>query len=87
MSSEEIEAAFEKAFWKLEPGLSGENKELGAASLRSIALNYIQRKTPAPPRAMRAIDQLKKSDIVIAKPDKGSGVVVIRLCAPSESPP
>ena len=68
-----------KAFWKLEPGLSEENKELAAASLRSIALNYIERKTPAPPRAMlRAIGQLKKKDdIVITKPDKGSGVVVM----------
>jgi len=46
VSSKEIEAAFEKSFWKLEPGLNEENKELAAASLRSIALNYIERKTP-----------------------------------------
>jgi len=54
-------------------------KKTTAASLRLIALNYIERKTPALPRAMlRAIGQLKKkNDIVITKPDKGSGVVVM----------
>ena len=38
-----------------------------------------KRKTPAPPRAMlRAIGQLKKrNDIIITKPDEGSGVVVM----------
>ena len=51
---------------------------MAATSLRSIALNYIDRKTPAPPRAMlRAIGQLKKNDIIITKPDKGSGVLVM----------
>jgi len=42
-------------------------------------LNYVDRKTPAPPRAMlRAIGQLKKkNEIVITKLDKGSGVVVM----------
>ena len=77
--SKEIQAAFEKAFWKLEPELSEDNKELAAATLRSIALiNYTERKTPAPPRSMlRAIGQLiKRTDIVITKPDEGSGVVV-----------
>ena len=60
VSSKEIQAAFEKAFWKLEPELSEVNKELAAATLRSIALNYSERKTPAPPRSMlRAIGQLK----------------------------
>jgi len=79
VSSKEIEATFEKAFWKLELGLSKENKELAAASLRAIALNYIERKTLAPPRAMlRAIGQLKKkNDIIITKPDKESGVLVM----------
>ena len=48
-------------------------------TLRSIALNYIERKGPRPPKALvHSINQLKKrSDIVISKPDKGSGVVVM----------
>jgi len=37
-----IQASFEKADWKLEPKLSNENKKLEAATLRSIALNYIK---------------------------------------------
>ena len=71
--------AFEKAFWKLEPKLSEVNKELAAATLRSIALNYVKQKGPTPPKSMlRAIGQLKKNeDIIITRPDKGSGVVVM----------
>lgn len=74
-----IQATFEKAYWKLEPRLSEENKELAAATLRSIALNYVKQKGPTPPKTMlRAIGQLKKKeDIVITRPDKGSGVVVM----------
>ena len=73
-------------FCKLEPDLSEDNRdlsednrELAATTLRSTALNYIERKTPAPPRAMlRAIGQLKKrNDLIITKPDKGSGVVIM----------
>ena len=58
ISLREIQATFEeKAYWKLEPKLSSDNKELGAARLRSIALNYSKRKGPAPPNAMlRAIN-------------------------------
>ena len=78
-SPREILATFEKAYWKLEPKLSSNDKELAAATLRSIALNYSERKDPTPPKAMlRAIGQLKKrDDIVVTKPDKGSGVVVM----------
>ena len=56
-----------------------ENKELAAATLHSIALNYIKRKGPTPPKSMlRAIDQLKKRDnTVITRPDKGSRVVIL----------
>ena len=74
ISPREIQATFEKAYWKLEPKLSSDYKELAAATLRSIALNYSERKRPAPPKAMlRAISQLKKrNDIVVTKPDKGS---------------
>ena len=79
VSPMEIQATFEKAYWKLEPKLSEENRELAAATLRSIALNYIKRKGPTPPKSMlRAIGQLKKrDDIVITRPDKGSGVVIL----------
>lgn len=68
-----------KAYWQLEPTLCDDKKELAAATLRSIALNYIEHKGPRPPKAlMRSINQLKKrDDIVIRKPDKGSGVVVM----------
>ena len=45
----------------------------------SIALNYIQRSSPNPPKALvKALNGLKKrDDIFITKPDKGSGVVVM----------
>ena len=40
----EIKANFEKAYWKVEPLLEDPNdKELASSTLRSIALNYIQR--------------------------------------------
>jgi len=52
VSPMEIQATFEKAYWKLEPKLSDENKELAAATLRSIALNYIKRKGPTPPKSI-----------------------------------
>ena len=47
--------------------------------LKSIALNYIQRKDSKPPKLLKkAIKSLKKrNDIIITKPDKGSGVVVM----------
>ena len=79
ISSMDIQASFEKAFWQLEPSLSDDKKELAAATLRSIALNYIECKAPKPPKALqRAIEQLKRrDDIVITKPDKGTGVVVM----------
>ena len=79
ISAIDIHATFEKAFWKLEPILSEDKKELAAATLRSIALNYTKRKGPKPPKPLvRSIQKLKKrDDIVITKPDKGSGVVVI----------
>ena len=73
-------ASFEKAYWKIEPLLEDPDKrELASSTLRSIALNYIQRTSPNPPKALvKALNRLKKrDDIVITKPDKGSGVVVI----------
>ena len=76
----EVKASFEKAYWGLERSLSHEKmKELAATTLRSVALNYIERKGPRPPKALQvAIEELKRRhDIVITKPDKGSGVVVM----------
>lgn len=79
ISAMEIKANFEKAYWQLEPTLCDDKKELAAATLRSIALNDIEHKGPRPPKALvRSINQLKRrDDIVITKPDKGSGVVVM----------
>jgi hypothetical protein len=79
ISAMEVKANFEKAYWQLEPTICNDKKELAAATLRSIALNYIERKSPRPPKALqRSINQLKKrDDIIISKPDKGSGVVVM----------
>ena len=70
--------------------LADDKKEQAAGALRSIALNYIERKGPEPPKTLvKSIQRLKKrNDIVVTKPDKGSGVVVmdnadyIRLTVP-----
>ena len=58
------------------------DKELASSTLRSIALNYIQRTSPSPPKALvKALNCLKKrDDIVVTKPDKGSGIVVMDKC-------
>ena len=49
------------------------------ATLRSIALHYIAKKGPSPPKALlRALNNLKRrQDIIISKPDKGLGVVIM----------
>ena len=70
----EVKASNEKAYWSLESSLSDEKmKELAAATLGPVALNYIERKGPRPPKALLvAIEELKRrDDIVITKPDKG----------------
>ena len=74
----DIQAAFEKAYWKLEPTLPEDKKDL-AATTATIALNCIERKGSKPPKTLvKSINKLKKrDDIVITKPDKGSGVVVM----------
>ena len=71
--------SFEKAYWKLEPRLPEEFRDLAASTLRSVALNYIHRKCAKPPQTLlKAIHQLRRrDDIVVTKPDKGSGVVVM----------
>ena len=70
---------FASAYWKLEPNLSEDLRDLAASTLRSVALNYIYRKGPKPPKTLlKVIQQLqKRDDIVITKPDKGSDVVVM----------
>ena len=79
MPTRDIKASFEKAYWKLEPLLSDSTRELAPATLRSIALNYIEKKPTAPPKALiRALTELKKKDdIVVTKPDKGDGAVIM----------
>ena len=79
-SPRDIQASFEKAYWKLEPLLLLDSKkDLACATLRSIALNYIAIRGPTPPKALiQAINNFKRpDDIVNTKPDKGSGVVVL----------
>ena len=74
-SSRDIQASFEKAFWRLDPLIKDpRKKELASATLRSIPLNYITKKGPTPPKALlRALKNLKRrDDIIISKPDKGS---------------
>jgi len=76
----DVQAVFEKLYWKIVDKLSDPNlKELVASTLRSIALNCIQRKSPNPSDALvKALNRLKeRDDIVIARPDKGSGTVVM----------
>ena len=73
VSSIEVKASFEKAYWSLEPYLeNGDLKELAAATLRSVTLNYIQRKVQKPSRTLLlAIEKLKqRDDIVITKPSE-----------------
>ena len=54
-------------------------KELTATTLRSVALDYINQKGLRPPKTLlKAIEELRnRDDIVVTKPDKGSGVVVM----------
>jgi len=79
VSAMDVKASFEKAYWKLDSALPAEKKELAAVTFRSIALNYIERKGPRSLKSLvKAVNELKRrDDIVIAKPDKGSGIVVM----------
>ena len=79
VDEKKVLASFEKAYYVIEKNLPADKKELTTTTLRSIALNYIERKGPSPPKTLRrALFQLKKrSDIVVTKPDKGTGVVVM----------
>ena len=80
----EIKANFEKGYWKVEQLLEDPgDKELASSTLRSIALNYIQRKSPSPPKDLvKALNVLKKrGDIVVTKPDKGSKYLLVLSAA------
>ena len=79
VSSIEIKANFEEVYRKLEPHLPEDLGDLVVSTLGFVALNYVDRKGPKPPRTLlKAFHQLKKrDDIVITKPKKGSGVVVM----------
>ena len=69
----DILARFEKAYWRIEPLLE-ENVKHVCSTLRSIAVNCIQRSSPNPPKVfVNTPNSFKKrDDIVITKTDKGS---------------
>ena len=76
----EIKANFEKACRKIEPLLKDANdNELASSTSLSMSLNYIQRSNPSPSKALvKVLDRLKKlENIVVTKPDRGSGIVVM----------
>ena len=65
-SSIEVKASFAKVYWKLKPHLPEDLRDLAASTLGFVALNYIHRKGPKPPRTLlKAIHQLKKRDDVV----------------------
>ena len=81
VSSIDLKVSFEKAYLKLEPRLPEEFRDLAASTLRSVALNYIHRKGPKPPKTLlKAIHRFteRRDDIVVTKPDKGSGARRLR---------
>ena len=66
VSAIDVKASFEKAYWKLEPHILENLRDLAASTLRSVALNYIHRKGTKPSKTLlKAIDQLKKRDDII----------------------
>lgn len=76
----EIKANFEKACRKIEPLLKDpDDNELTSSTLFSMSVNYIQRTSPSPSKALvKVLDRLKKlEDIVVTKPERGSGIVVM----------
>jgi hypothetical protein len=61
-----VKASFEKAYWKLEPHIPDDLRDLAASTLRSVALNYIHRKGPKPSKTLlKAIHQLKQRDDMV----------------------
>ena len=53
VSEKEIRASFEKTYRTLDPRLPDDKKDLTAATLRLIALNYAERRTPTAPKSLR----------------------------------
>ena len=49
----DIKASFEMLYCKIDPVIPDHLKELTAATLKSVALNYIQRKGPNQPRLLK----------------------------------
>ena len=56
VSEKEIHASFEKTYRTLDPRLPDDKKDLTAATLRLIALNYAERRTPTAPKSLRRED-------------------------------
>ena len=52
VSAKDIQASFESAYRALEHNLDEDKKELTVATLRSIALNYIERRNTSPPKTL-----------------------------------
>ena len=53
-------------------------KEMASSTMRSIALNYMHYTSPLSKAHVKTLSRLKKrDDIVVTKPDKGSGIVVM----------
>ena len=75
----QIIAGFEKLYRQIEKHLPDEKKDITITTLKSIALNYSKIQGPSPPRSLlKAVASLKrKNDIIVTKPDKGNGVVIL----------
>lgn len=76
----DVMVTFENAYWNMEPHLANDDmKELTASTIRSVALDYINQKELKPPKTIqKAFEGMRNwDDIVVTKPDKGSGVVSV----------
>ena len=84
VSAIDVKASFEKAYWSLELHLNNNNlKELSAATLCSVALNCIERKSPKPPKMLlRAIDELKDATTSLPR-NLTKGLVLWSLTKPN----
>ena len=71
----DVQANFEKAYWKLKPTLPDDKKELATATLRSIALNYNERKGPG--KIHQPAKETRRYRYLKTRQCKGSGVVVM----------